>query len=110
MKIALKVALCAALAGCVHSGGRREFRLSGDEMLAAWAAVVGRAQVQAQQEGVDPLWDPPPRFGSATCTSIETGRKAHCRLLKWQRYSSQGPGVVVEADLYKTEDGWDFGY
>ena len=109
MRIALKVALCAALTGCAH-GGVREFRLSDAEMLEAWGAVMGRAQAQAREDGEEPLWDPPPRFGNALCTWIEPGRKAHCRFLKWRRYSAQGPGTPEEADLYKTEDGWDFGY
>ncbi|MDV3457345.1 hypothetical protein RZN05_10160 [Sphingomonas sp. HF-S4] len=110
MRIALSIAICAAVTGCVHNDGRGKFRLSEDEMLAAWVSVAGRAQAQAQQEGVEPLWNPPPRFGSAVCTWIEFGRKAHCSYLKWPRYSSRGPGIPEEADLYKTEDGWDFGY
>jgi hypothetical protein len=102
----------AALAGCVSAGSPDEFRLTAEQLNGAWGPVMARAWREAEADGIDPLWDPVPRFSDATCRWIEPGSKALCRYRASRGF--QRPGhehwVDEEGELHLTETGWDFGY
>ena len=114
MRIAMPIMICgfSALAGCAGVAGRGEFHLTADQVNGARGAVMARAWRDAEEQGVDPLWNPEPRFSGATCRWIEPGRKAHCRYRVSrgiERPGAERSWADAEGTLYLTERGWDFG-
>src|SRR4051794_26189830 len=111
MRAAILVLICA-LAGCATMAEGRAFPLSAEQVSGGWSRVVVRAWREAEAQGIDPLWDPLPRFSAAQCRWLEPGRKAHCRyrVSRGLRRPGHEPAWIdEEADLYLTDRGWDFG-
>jgi hypothetical protein len=114
MKVAgLMLGGLAALAGCAAIAGPSGFRLTSEQVSGAWGLSLARAQMEAEEQGLSPLWDPwPPAYSGASCRWIEPGRKARCRYRV-----SRGPyrrGSVRrwaddEAEFYLREGRWDLG-
>jgi hypothetical protein len=115
MRIAGPLAICglAALAGCTSIADRGTFHLTAEQVSGAWSHVMVRAQLEAEEQGLSPLWDPQgPYFSGAACRWIEPGRKALCRYRVSRgpyRPGRERQWVDEEGELYLTEMGWDFG-
>ena len=115
MRIATIYMICglAALAGCSGVGEHPAFQLSAAEVNNAWSLVQVRAQMEAEEQGLSPLWDPqPPVYSGAACRWIERGRRARCRYRVSRGFHRPGQErrwVDEESELYLQDGRWDFG-
>ncbi|MEA2207272.1 MAG: hypothetical protein QOE77_4048 [Blastocatellia bacterium] len=103
----------AALAGCAAIGGPVPFQLTADQVNGAGSLALARAQIEADEQGLSPLWDPqPPVYSAASCRWIEPGRRARCRYRVQRgihRPGSVRPWVEEQSEMYLTDGRWGFG-
>ena len=115
MRVSRPLTICglAALAGCAGVGERRSFQLTADEVNGAWSLVMVRAQIEAEEQGLSPLWDPqPPIYSGAACRWIEPGRRARCNYRVSRglhRPGQERRWVDEEGELHLIDGRWDFG-
>ena len=106
------ILLFGGLAGCATAADRRAFQLTAEQVNGAYSRVIVRAMREAEAQGIDPLWNQSPLFSAAQCRWLEPERKAHCRyrVSRGLRRPGHEPAWLdEEADLYLTDQGWDFG-
>lgn len=111
------IALLPAPASAAQDGPY--FKLPASALHQAESRLWVQAVRDAEEQGVDPLWLPPPRYSDADCRWIQPGKEARCRyrvdrhyirtVAQHGRTIERGGGLLEEATLYRTEDGWSFG-
>jgi hypothetical protein len=100
-----------ALGGCAGFGGPGSFRLSADEVQAAWRRSLQPEEREAERAGTYPAGLIGPFFSEARCRWTEPGRKAACRYRisrGMTRPGSERHWTDDGAELVRTEDGWSF--